>query len=196
MNRYFLLTVIVLVVLAGCRKSKTESAAKRSNIDDACALITSAELQAIQSAPVKDTKGSDQSDGQFRITQCFYTTDPFNKSVSLAVTQRDPVSPSARDPKEFWQQTFGRYESEMRERKGDEDEKKKSLQDADEERGRPPKKIEGVGDDAFWTANRLGGAIYVLKNNVFIRISVGGPETEESKIERSKALAAKALSRL
>src|SRR4029077_1341196 len=120
----------------------------------------------------------------------------FNKSVSLAVTQRDPVSPSARDPKEFWQQTFGRYESEMRERKGDEDEKKKSLRDEDEERGRPPKKIEGVGDDAFWTANRMGGALYVLKNNVFIRISVGGPETEESKIERSKTLAAKALSRL
>ena len=195
MNRYFLLTVIVLVVLAGCRKSKTESVAKPPNTD-ACALITNAELQAIQSAPVKDTKGSDQSDGRFRITQCFYNTDPFNKSVSLAVTQSDPVSPSARDPKEFWQQTFGRYESEMRERKGDEEEKKKSLKDEDEERGRPPKKIEGVGDDAFWTANRLGGALYVLKNNVFIRISVGGPETEESKIERCKALAAKALSRL
>jgi hypothetical protein len=42
----------------------------------------------------------------------------------------------------------------------------------------------------------MGGAIYVLKDNVFIRISVGGPESEESKIEKSKALAAKALSRL
>jgi hypothetical protein len=72
----------------------------------------------------------------------------------------------------------------------------KSLGDADEERGRPPKKIEGVGDDAFWSANRMGGALYVLKDNVFIRISIGGPEPEESKIEKTKALAAKALSRL
>lgn len=42
----------------------------------------------------------------------------------------------------------------------------------------------------------MGGAIYVLKNDVFIRISVGGPESEESKINHSKALAEKALARL
>jgi hypothetical protein len=35
-----------------------------------------------------------------------------------------------------------------------------------------------------------------LKNNVFIRISVGGPDKEEVRIDRSKALARKALSRL
>jgi hypothetical protein len=195
MNRYFLFTLALLVVLAGCRKSKTESVANRPNVD-ACALITNDDVKAIQGASVKDLKGSDQSDGKFRIAQCFYNTDPFNKSVSLAVTQRDPVSPTARDPKAFWKDTFGRYEEEMGKREGDEDEKKKSLVDADEERGRPPKKIEGIGDDAFWSANRMGGALYVLKDNVFIRISIGGPEPEESKIEKTKALAAKALSRL
>jgi hypothetical protein len=195
MNRYFLFTLALLVVLAGCRKSKTESVANRPNVD-ACALITNDDVKAIQGASVKDLKGSDQSDGKFRIAQCFYNTDPFNKSVSLAVTQRDPVSPTARDPKAFWKDTFGRYEEEMGKREGDEDEKKKSLVDTDEERCRPPKKIEGIGDDAFWSANRMGGALYVLKDNVFIRISIGGPEPEESKIEKTKALAAKALSRL
>jgi hypothetical protein len=195
MNRYFLFTLALLVVLAGCRKSKTESVANRPNVD-ACALITKDDVKAIQGASVKDMKGSDQSDGKFRIAQCFYTTDPFNKSVSLAVTQRDPASPTARDPKAFWKDTFGRYEEEMGKREGDEEEKKKSLGDADEERGRPPKKIEGIGDDALWSANRMGGALYVLKDNVFIRISIGGPEPEESKIEKTKRLAAKALSRL
>ena len=195
MNRYFLFTLALLVVLAGCRKSKTESVANRPNVDP-CALITNDDVKAIQGASVKDMKGSDQSDGRFRIAQCFYTADPFNKSVSLAVTQRDPVSPTARDPKAFWKDTFGRYEEEMSKREGDEEEKKKSLGDADEERGRPPKKITGVGDDAFWSANRMGGALYVLKDNIFIRVSIGGPEPEESKIEKTKALAAKALSRL
>ena len=42
----------------------------------------------------------------------------------------------------------------------------------------------------------MGGALYVLKNNVYIRISVGGPDSEESKIKHCKALAEKALSRL
>jgi len=41
----------------------------------------------------------------------------------------------------------------------------------------------------------MGGAIYVLKNDVFIRISVGGPDSEDKKIEHCKELAEKALSR-
>jgi hypothetical protein len=42
----------------------------------------------------------------------------------------------------------------------------------------------------------MGGALYVLKNDVFIRVSVGGPDSEEIKINHCKALAGKALSRL
>jgi hypothetical protein len=109
--------------------------------------------------------------------------------------QSDPASPTARNPKDYWKETFGRFEGEAKEEKGDE-EKKESLHEQDEGKGRPPKKIEGIGDGAFWTANRVGGALYVLKNDVFIRVSVGGPESEEAKINRCKALAEKALSRL
>jgi hypothetical protein len=35
-----------------------------------------------------------------------------------------------------------------------------------------------------------------LKKDVFIRVSVGGPDNEETKISKSKALAQKALQRL
>jgi len=42
----------------------------------------------------------------------------------------------------------------------------------------------------------MGGALYVLKNDVYIRVSVGGPEAEDGMIKRCKALAEKALSRL
>jgi hypothetical protein len=197
MNRYFLFATALMVAVTGCQKSKTESASNQSNNPkiDACSLITSDEVQKIQGSPVQDVKPSEKSDGSFRFSQCFYSTQVFNESVSLAVTQRNPDSPSARDPQAFWKDTFGRYEGEVKEKEGDE-EKKKSLGEEDEERGRPPKKIEGVGEDAWWTANRMGGALYVLKSNVMIRISVGGSESEESKIEKSKALAAKALSRL
>jgi len=192
MNRYFLFAIILLIAVAGCQKTKNKSS--RTNID-ACSLITSDEVQKIEGSPVKDVKPSANSDGSFRISQCFYTTETFAQSVSLAVTERDPASDKARDPKAFWKDTFGRYASSVKEQEGDE-EKKKSLGEKEEERGAPPKKIEGVGDDAWWSANRMGGAIYVLKDNVFIRISVGGADKEEAKIERSKALAAKALSRL
>lgn len=194
MNRNLLFAIALLAAVAGCKKMKVASASTQTKID-ACSLITKDEVQKIQGSSVKDMKPSENSDASFRFSQCFYSTEIFNESVSLAVTQRNPESDKARDPKEFWKGTFGRYEGELKEREGDE-EKKKSLGEEEEERGRPPRKIKGVGDDAWWTANRMGGAIYVLKDNVFIRISVGGPENEESKIEKSKALAAKALSRL
>ena len=67
-----------------------------------------------------------------------------------------------------------------------------------EEEHAPPKKISGVGDEAFWFGSRVGGALYVLKGekDLFIRISVGGADNEETKINKSKALAQKALKRL
>jgi len=191
----FVISVALLTALPSCQKSKTSAApSKRAKID-ACGLITNEEVQAIQGSPIKDVKGSEQSGGSFRIAQCFYNAETFNKSVSLAVTQSDPASPKARNPKDFWKETFGRYEGEAKEEKGDE-EKKESLREQNEEKGTPPKKIEGIGDAAYWTANRMGGALYVLKKDVFIRVSVGGPESEEAKINRCKALAEKALSRL
>jgi hypothetical protein len=190
-----ILLIVLMTSLASCQKSKTSSVVSKRPKIDVCGLITNEEIQSIQESPIKDAKPSEQSDGSFRVGQCFYTAETFNKSVSLAVTQADPASDKARNPKDFWKDTFGRYEGEAKEQPGDE-EKKKSLGEQEEEKGRPPKKIEGIGDAAYWTANRMGGALYVLKNNVFIRVSVGGPETEDAKINRCKALAEKALARL
>jgi hypothetical protein len=190
--------VVVCVSFSNCRKSKTSATAtKRDNID-ACALITKDEVQAIQGSPIKETKGSDHVDASFRTAQCFYTAETFSKSVSLAVTQSAPDSPTARNPKEFWKETFGRYDGKAKEEEGDE-EKKKSLRGREEEeegKGNPPKKIEGIGDAAYWSANRMGGALYVLKNDVYVRVSVGGPEAEDAMIKRCKALTEKILPRL
>lgn len=193
----FVLTIAFLTGLAGCQKSNTSttSSSKRANID-ACSLITNDEVQKIQGSPIKDVKGSANADGSFRIAQRFYTAETFSKSVSVAVTQANPTSTNAHDSRDFWKQTFGRFGGEAKEGEGD-TEKKESLEEHEErEGGRPPKKIEGIGDAACWTANRMGGALYVLKDDVFVRISVGGPDTEDTLINRCKALAEKALSRL
>ncbi|HYR21563.1 MAG TPA: hypothetical protein VEP30_01385 [Chthoniobacterales bacterium] len=194
------LAIISLAALVSCQKSKTAATppSNRPKID-ACSLITKEEAQSLQGSPIKDLKGSENADGAFRVAQCFYTAETFNKSVSLAVTQTNPASPQARNVRDFWKEAFSRYEGEAKKEEGDE-EKKKSLRERGEEeereRGLPPKKVDGIGDSAYWTANRVGGALYVLKNDVFIRISVGGPDAEEAMINRCKALAEKALSRL
>ena len=167
---------------------------------DVCGLITKEEIQAIQESAVIDTKSSGQSDRGLRVTQCFHTTAESNKSVVLNLTQIEPESPDKRSPRDFWNETFGRYSGEAKEREGDK-EKRESLREqergkGEEEKSTPPKKIDGVGDEAFWLGNRVGGALYVLKKDAFIRISIGGPDNEETKIKKLKALAEKALPRL
>ena len=200
-GKFFVVLLSILVpAFAGCQKHATAESASippPAKID-ACALLKKEEIQAIQDSPITDAKSSESSDNAFRVSQCYFATAEPNKSVSLAVTQSD--SGSKRSPRDFWNETFGRFKGGEKERDGDK-EKKESLHEqrrgTEEEReSTPPKKIDGMGDEAYWAANRVGGALYVLKKDVFIRISVGGPDNEETKLTKSKALAAKALARL
>jgi hypothetical protein len=211
----------LLLALAGCEKHATTQPSSGMNIPgaaqnraitntnqesgaakfDVCGLIKNAEIEAVQGSPITETKSSGHSDGGFRASQCFYAATS-NNSVSLAVTQSDPDSQAIRSPKDFWKETFGRYAAEKKER-DDDKVKRESLRDQTRARGEeeapaPPKKISGIGDEAFWFGSRVGGALYVLKKekDVFIRISVGGADNEETKINKSKALAQKALERL
>ena len=175
-----------LLSLAGCGKTAQTPTSAETKLDP-CTLITSDEIAAIQKSPVKEAKSSVNVSGGFRVSQCFYTTEPFNKSVVLNVTQTDPDHPTNRTPKDVWKETFGQSNGGEKEREhGNEEEEQRAA----------PKRIDGVGDEAYWTGIRFGGVLYVLKKDRFIRISVGGGDTEESKINSSKALARKAIERL
>ena len=185
----------LLVASSGCKKREAPppvpSASQESGQArfDACGLIQKEEIEAIQGSPTKETKSSARSDTGFRVSQCFYTAAEFSKSVSLAVTQKDPDHQAKRSPKDFWEETFGRFDKDKKEsdRAPSEGEERESI---------PPKKIEGIGEEAFWASNRFGGILYVLKGDTFISISLGGTDNEDTKIQKSKALAQKALQRL
>ncbi|HEV2718267.1 MAG TPA: hypothetical protein VGU64_23580 [Terriglobales bacterium] len=149
-------------------------------------MITLGDIQTVQAAPFKEAKSSARSDAGFRVSQCFYTATEFSKSVNLALVQRDPEHPSTRSPRDFWKEKFDPYQNEEpKTKRGDEN-----------EQGPAPKKIEGLGDNAYWVSNRFGGTLYVLKGDAFISIGVGGTDDQETKLKKSKALAEKALQRL
>jgi hypothetical protein len=184
------LLVCAALLSAACRKS-TQSSGEAHSLSretklDACALITKDEIATIQGSPVMEAKSSVQVGNSFRSAQCFYTAKEFSRSVVLTVTQRDWEHPITQTPNDFWNETFhseGNGEKEQSERE-------------EGEKATPPRKVDGVGDEAYWTGARFGGALYVLKKDVFLRISVGGSDTEQGKIDKSKALALKALNRL
>ena len=83
---------------------------------DVCGLLTGAEIEAVQGSPIKDTKSSGQSGNGLRVSQCFFTAAESSKSVSLALTQSDPDSATKRGPKEYWEESFGEYENEEKEK--------------------------------------------------------------------------------
>jgi hypothetical protein len=181
-NLALLLLCSLLVDLPGCNKRETSAPAPR----DVCELITLEEIQTIQGSPTRETKNSARSDGGFRVSQCFYTATEFSKSVNFAVVQRDPDHPGKRSPRDFWKEKFDPYQNE----------EPKTKTGEEKEQGPAPKKIDGIGEEAFWVSNRFGGTLYVLKGDAFISIGLGGTDDEETKLTKSKALAQKALQRL
>jgi hypothetical protein len=175
------LAISFLVILWGCKQQKDTTVER-----EACSLISKTEIESVQNAPVKEAKSSEHLDGTFRVSQCLYTAAEFSKSVSLALIQPDKDQHGARSPKDFWKEKFEPYQNEEPKTKtGDE-----------KEQGSAPKKIEGLGDAAYWVGNRFGGILYVLKGDAFISIGLGGTDDEETKLTKSKALAKTALQRL
>lgn len=168
----------------------TETVAVKPKVD-ACALLTSKEIESVQGEAIKETKLTGQSTGGFSVSQCFFTLPNFTNSISLLIAQKGEGS--ANDPKEFWRDTF--HEDKVRE-KGKGHDKKRGEQEEEEEGGVPPQKIPGIGDEAYWTRSRVGGALYVLKGDAYIRVSIGGAANQATKMKRSKILAQKALARL
>jgi len=171
---------------------------------DACAMLDSKEIQAVQGEPVKETKLSGQAGGGLLISQCFFTLPTFSNSISLLVAQKGD-GPDAKAPSEFWRETFQNgsagekdreRERERAKKADDKDKKAGGRREEEEEEITPPQKVTGVGDEAFWIGSRVGGALYVLKGNAYLRISIGGSGDQTNRIAKSKTLAQKVVSRL
>ena len=177
----FVCVATSLLVVGGCKERRPGAVVR-----DACNLLSKEEVESVQGAPINDTKSGESSDGVFVVSKCFYTAAEFSKSVTLALVRSDPKQGSGRSPKDFWKEKFDPYQ----------DEEPKTNSGDEKEQGSAPKKIEGLGDNAYWVGNRFGGMLYVLKGDAFISIGVGGSDDLETKLKKSKALAEKALQRL
>jgi len=166
---------------------------------DVCALLTSAEIEALQGEPIKETTPSEQHGSSFLMSLCFFRTATFAKSVSLAIATPDPAKPSALGPREYWQKQFHPPEQAEKEKDEPAAGQAKAPKKTEEEREKElskPRVIEGLGEEAYWTGSPITGALYVLKGDAFLRISVGGEKDESVRIKKAKTLAEEALKRL
>ncbi len=167
---------------------------------DVCRLLENSEIQSIQGAEVQQAEPTTQKYGRLEIAQCYYTAHSSdgteNLSVYLQVIQRDPKDASAEAVREFWKGRFAERKEE--ERKAGREERDEPADREKEEEGEAigePVAVSGIGDEAFWLASDRGGALYVLKQERVLRITVGGADAK-AQLGKSKTLAKKVLSRL
>src|SRR5213080_1872570 len=134
------LTALLLLAAAAC--------ASIPRIPDPCALLTPAEIRAVQGEDPAQSKSSEQKSGEVVFHQCFYTLPTFAKSVSLGVGV---------PAREFWKEMFHEKKEEATE---------------EGESHTPPRPVPNLGTEAYWIPLRIGATLYVLDRNAILRISV------------------------
>lgn len=167
--------------------SPATAATPPANVPDTCALLTSEEIKAVQGEAVLEARPNRRNDSSFAVTQCFYMTPSFTKSVSIEVTRPGASGQTVHD---FWKANFERAE-DKREKKNEQRKLKgKPLA------GEPAIPVKGIGDEAYWVSANANSTLYAFKKDTLIRISIGGTDAEDARMKKIKTLAEKALARL
>ncbi len=184
--------VLCFLTLAGVTSAlqKVTHDSGRQAKPDACAVLTSADVQKVQGDPVQETKPSTQPAGGLVMSQCLFRAANPSKSVSVAI-----ALPGSTSPRAFWQKQFPSAKPSSQE-KAEKKQAAESKEEEKEEESTRPRSIAGIGEQAYWVGSPMVGALYVLKGNTFLRISVGGVRKEAARIEKSIALARLALKHL
>jgi hypothetical protein len=168
------------------------TAAASPRLPNACQLLTARDIARVQGQEFKSAKLTETEANGLTVSQCFYALPSFTSSVSVDVMRGKTSA--------FWRGHF----SNARDAADDDDDRDRSAamksappsREAEEEHQAGAIKVKGIGDAAVWSGNRAAGALYVLKGDTIVRVSVGGGGSQEQKIERSKKLAARALRKL
>jgi hypothetical protein len=190
---------LLLLVLAEPATAPTATGAAPPA--SACSLLTGEELAATQGSELADANATALVRDGLAVSRCFFRTRDLARSVSLELTRVDAASPDRDAVRHRWQSMFhgppdvGEREREPSRREGDAEEAKERGDEEGEPEGKP-EPIAGLGDEAFWLGTAAFGALYVLDDDVFVRLSVGGPGDREAKLAQSRALAVDALARL
>jgi hypothetical protein len=138
--------------------------------------------------------GTQQAHGLL-LSQCYVGTGT-PRSVSIAVAGNTTSGGRTITPRAFWRDQFHDRDASVAERERDRPDTDRKAAKREPESETAARRIGGVGDEAFWSGTRIAGALYVLRGDTFVRVSVGGIADEKERIEKSRQLAVAALARV
>jgi hypothetical protein len=141
----------------------------------ACDVLSARDVAAVQGAKFKSKKLKETASSGMQISHCVYAMPHLSESVSVDVIRGDARA--------FFRKHFANVQPA-------------SLHQRPASRAARSVRVDGVGDEAVWSGNAVAGALYVLRGDQVVRVSVGGGLSQDEKIERAKQLALRALRRL
>jgi len=143
-----------------------------AGLGSACALLTATEVASVQGEkPVEIRQTTPQPDA----AQCHFALPTATKFVVVEVTRGPRVAQLADRLREA---------AEI------------EAEEAGEDEPHAVDRVQGLGDEAFWADGVRQGALYVRRGTTLLRITVGGDEGKEAKMNKLRFLARKALPRL
>jgi len=162
---------------------------------DACALLADADVRAVLGVAVKERRRARHEARGLQLSQCYLGTGTA-RSVSIAVAGNTRSGRKTVTPRAFWYDQFHGRDEHASGRAGDPRQPAPKGEQREARGETEARSISGIGDEAFWSGTHVAGALYVLRGNSFIRVSVDGINDEEERIEKSRQLAVTALARL
>ena len=187
-----MLHVMMLALLAQPPAARERPIAKTP---DACALLADADVRDALRAVVKQRQPGSQEAHGLLLSQCYVGTGS-PRSVSIAVAGVTTSGGRTVTPRAVWRDQFHPRGERAAERNREHREAARPGEARETEGEADVRPIAGVGEEAFWSGTRVAGALYVLRRNTFLRVSVGGISDEKERIEKSRQLALRALAKL
>lgn len=175
------LIVMVLLLAPTARATATRRPEPPFN---ACKLISAAAINAVEGAKLVAAKPTSAERDGLIVSACYFQVRPAAQSLSLEVVRASKVAKHDA-VRARWNGYFHAR------REVDDDEETREIK-----AGGRPLGVSGLGREAWWVGRGPVGALYVLTDDAYLRLSVGGAGDRGVKIERAKRLLASALAHL
>jgi hypothetical protein len=113
--------------------------------------------------------------------------------VSLALALPNPNS-EGDGPRKYWKKLF--RDADTSSERPPADKRKPEAKEEEVEQGTKPLEVSGLGEEAYWIPDPHVGTLYVLVENYFLRISLGGKDSDAIRSGKAKDFARDALKHL
>jgi len=157
-------------------------------------------VSSVQGARVVEAQPASSSQGGLTTKRCFYRTDSFNRSVDVEITAEAGQNGHSGIAVDLWNRRFHsarvseeEEEEEFREKQDAHSSTNAGREEEEERAKAKPSPVTGLGDEAFWVSNQLNSTLHVRQGSVLLRISLGGPDDGDTKLQRARSLADRIL---